>query len=319
VVAVNRKGSTYEDPPSLSDRIRYRLRRPADPAAANRRLVEAARNGCDLIWIENATMIRPETLQSVKRLTPPPSIAGYAEDDMMSRKHGSVWIDRSLPLFDLWVTTKSFNAEPHEMPARGVRRVHFTNNSFDPHIHRPVEPAANETEDFGAEVSFVGTYEAARAKSMLHLAEGGVSVRVWGNGWQRMAGRHAGLRIEGRPVYNDEYAKVVGASKINLAFLRKANRDLQTTRSVEIPACRGFMLHERNPEVTALFEEGVQAAYFGDDPELLAGCRWWLADDHGRQIIAEAGYQKATSGGHSHHHLLRTAFQLAMSTIPTAP
>jgi spore maturation protein CgeB len=66
----------------------------------------------------------------------------------------------------------------------------------------------------------------------------------------------------------------------------------------------------------ALFEEDLQAAYFGDDPELLAACRRWLADDHGRQNIAEAGYQKAISGGHSHHDLLRTAFRLATTDPP---
>ena len=97
VIAVNREGTAYEDRPTLGERIRYRLRRPGDPADANGCLLEAAQSGCDLIWIENAAMIRPRTLQSVRRLAAAPRIAWYAEDDMMSRKHGSVWIDRSLP------------------------------------------------------------------------------------------------------------------------------------------------------------------------------------------------------------------------------
>lgn len=312
MVSTNRPGRTFEDPPTLSERLRYRLRRPLDEADANGALLAAVAKGCDLVWVENARVLWPETLAAAKRLVPAAPLVWYAEDDMMNPRLGSVWVDRSLPLFDLWVTTKSFNAQPEEMPARGVRRVLFIDNSYDPHVHRRLELDDAARGAFGADITFVGTYEAPRAQSLMRLAEAGHAVRVWGNGWSRLAGAHERLRIEQRPVYDDDYARTINASQINLAFLRKANRDLQTCRTVEIPACGGFMLHEASPEAERLFAADREAGYFGSDDDLVRACRSWLADDGRRQSVAEAGWRRAREG-HSHADRLRRILEVLAS------
>lgn len=305
LVPTNRQGRTFEDAPTVIERLRYRLRRPPDEAGANMALLSALERSCDLVWIENARIVRPHTLTAAKRLAPQAPFVWYSEDDMMNPRLGSVWIDRSLQLFDLWVTTKSFNALPEEMPARGVRRVLFVDNSYDPAIHRRLELTADDRQRFGSDVAFIGTYEAPRARSLLRLARAGLSVTIWGNGWAHLAGEGCGLRVTGRPVYDDDYARAIGATRINLAFLRKANRDLQTCRTVEIPACGGFMLHERSPEAERLFAPDREASYFGSDDELISACRLWLADDEGRKRVALAGWRRAQDGN-THADRIRT-------------
>jgi hypothetical protein len=309
VISTNRRGRTFEDPPTLIDRVRYRLRRPRDDGGANRALIAAAKAGCDVMWIENALALRPETLVTAKQAASRAPLVWYCEDDMMNPRLGSVWIDRALPLFDLWVTTKSFNAKPEEMPARGVRRALFVDNSYDPQVHRRLELTRQEKERFGADVAFVGTFEAPRAASLLALARAGIQVRVWGNGWSRLRGAHPALRVEARPVYGDDYARTINATRINLAFLRKANRDLQTCRTVEIPASAGFMLHEHSGEAERLFAPDREAAFFATDDSLVAACRRWLADEPARHSVAEAGYARVKTDGHTHADRLRTVLQ----------
>lgn len=293
---------TYETPPTLTRRIRYRLRRPADVAGVNREVARRIETGPapDIVWVDYVLTIRPRVLAGLRSAWPKTAVVWYSEDDMMRPHNSSIFLDRSLPHFDLWVTTKSFNARPEEMPARGARRVLFVDNSYDPHTHRPIGIGPEERSAFGADASFVGTFEGERAASLLRVAESGIAVRVWGNGWGRVRGLHPKLHVEERTVYGDDLARVYGASAINLAFLRKINRDRQTCRTVEIPACGAFMLHERTDEARALLAEGREAAYFSDNAELVERCRYWLDRQEERRAIAAAGRRRMTEGGFSH-------------------
>lgn len=279
------EGHDYETPPTLMARIRHRLRIPSDPADANNALLRAVAQGADILWLEAADMIRAGTLRRAKAINPDIAIVCYSEDDMMNPGNRTRWQQATFPLIDLWVTTKSLNTRADELPSLGIKRILFVNNSYDPGMHRPVEVDQADRAAFGAPISFIGTYERPRAQSVLSLAARGFEVRVWGNGWGHMQGVNDNLRIEGRPAYNEEFAKVVSASRINLCFLRHANRDLQTCRSIELPGCAGFMVHERNPEIEALLNDGDAAVFFSSDDELAEVCAYWMDRDEDRLRI----------------------------------
>lgn len=304
-------GWTYETPPSPWTRLAYRLRLPLDPAGADRALAEHA-GGADLVILDNAKMIRPATLRAVRRVSPDARLIWYSEDDTMNPAHRSRRLEACVPLFDLWVTTKSFNADPAEVPSLGARRVLVVDNSFCPHAHAPLDLDPEERRTWGADIAFIGTYEAPRAGDLLALAGAGMKVRVWGNGWRSLRGADPNLSIEGRPVYGDDYRRTVSASAINLCFLRKGNRDLQTCRSIELPAMGAFMMHEAGPEMERLFAPDLEAVYFTSTADLIARCRRWLADPAGRAAIAAAARRRATEDGHSHHDRWRFILEQAM-------
>ncbi len=312
IVSTSLSSDSYERVPGLIERIRYRLRIPLDSVHANERLISEIKFSPDVIWFDNARCIRSATLKTIRAALPQVKFIWYCEDDMMNSRHRTRWIEKSMPLFDLWVTTKSFNTRPDELPQYGVRKFLFVNNGYDLELHCP-ESASNSTkENIGSDITFIGTFEEPRARSMLNLAEKSFSVRIWGNGWQSWYGRHPLLKIEGMPIYNEDYVKCIDESRINLCFLRHFNRDIQTCRSVEIPACGGFMLHERSVEIEALFKPGEEAAYFGDDDDLVEQCRYWLKNEQDRQDVAKAGYRQSREAGLSHDEILSKALNTAV-------
>jgi len=157
----------------------------------------------------------------------------------------------------------------------------------------------------GADVSFVGTFEKDRYQKMLFLAKNNIKVRVWGNNWQKYQNKHPNLLVESRPVINDDFIRVINATRINLNFLRRANRDKHTSRSLEIPACQGFMLAERTDEHLQLFEEGKEAEFFDSQEELLSKVQYYLKSDNKRQHVANLGRQRCLNSGYSHHDRLK--------------
>lgn len=291
--------------PSLAFRIGWKLGVQIDTEGVNRRIIDAARaRPADLIWIEKGNMIRPATLRALRALCPDARLASYSDDDMTARHNRTRAYARGLRSYDVVFTTKSYNAAPGELPALGARRVVVLDKAFDPAQHRPVPVDASARAAYGADVGFIGSFERPRAEAMARLARDGIAVRVWGNGWEAFRDGHDNLTLERRPLINSQrelrYSTGIAATRINLAFLRKANRDLQTDRSIEIPACGGFMLAEYSDEHARLFEEGREAAFFRSTGELAEKIRYYLAHEDERAQIAAAGRARCLASGYSH-------------------
>ncbi|HET6248920.1 MAG TPA: glycosyltransferase [Tepidisphaeraceae bacterium] len=288
---------------AFPSRVMRRLRHPLDEVGANRLMrAAAATEKFDLIWIDKGLGIRPQTLRAVRAAQPHAVVAGYSPDDMAGRHNQSAYFLKGLPLYDVYFTTKTYGVE--ELKALGVPRVFFSGNAFDPHVHHPRDITAEQRKQLGGPVGFIGDYEYERAAMMYGLAKNGIPIRIWGPNWEKNPLQHPNLRIEHRVLLGDDYGTAICAFDVNLGFLRRINRDKQTQRSIEIPACAAFMLAERTDEHLALFEEGVEAAFFGSDEELLDKTRFYLEHPDERERVAKAGLARCLSGKYSYHDRL---------------
>lgn len=289
---------------SLLFRLVRRITGPIDWAGVNREILRAASvKSWEILWLDKALTVKASTLASFRELQPECKIVGYSPDDMYAPHNHSRQFLEHLPLYDAFFTTKSYGVA--ELKSLGCPRVEFTENAFDPHTHRPMQLTPGDYANYGADVGFIGTFEADRAAQMTFLAKSGIPVKIIGNYWERWTDRPPAFTIRNGEVHGDEYAKAICATKINLCFLRKINRDLQTQRSIEIPACGGFMLAERTDEHCALFEEGKEAEFFSSQEELLSKVRYYLKHPIDRERIAAAGRKRCLDGGYSYQDRLR--------------
>lgn len=265
-------------------------------------LCEAERVRPDMVMIDKGLMVHPVTLRKLKNLKT--FLIHYSHDDQKNPVNQSRHYLAGIPLYDLHITTKSYNME--ELRQAGATEVVFQDNGFDPSVFCPREVSPIDRQRLGSRVGFIGEWEKERAESVLCLAQHGVSVRIWGPGWKkRRELKHPNLKIEGKGVWGEDYPLAICAIDINLCFLRKVNRDLQTTRSIEIPACGGFMLAERSDEHRRLFEDDKEAVFFSSNDELLEKVLYYTNHQDERRKIAQAGLSRCHSGGYSFKNRFR--------------
>ncbi|MEK9723265.1 MAG: hypothetical protein VW405_07240, partial [Rhodospirillaceae bacterium] len=247
-VAANERGHPEF---SLLFRVAWKLGIHMDTEGVNAALpVRAAAFRPEVIWIEKGNMVKPATLLRLRQICPNAVIASYSEDDMYNPINRTLAYQRGLKHYHIVFVSKTFNADPEELPRLGAKVCLPVDKAYDPDQHMPLDVTEDERIALGADVGFIGTYAPERGHDLRFLAANGLQVRVWGNGWEDFRGAHPNLIVERRPLVNRpadlQYTKGIAATKINLGFLRKVNRDLQTDRSVEIPACGGFMLAEHS-------------------------------------------------------------------------
>lgn len=297
---------------SFCDRIWNKLGLPRDRAGLNGRILsQIALKKYDVMWVEKSLILKPTTLQKIKPHYQSIKIAWYSEDDMFAKHNQSRYFVTSLPHYDIVFTTKSYNCDSQELPKLGAKKVIFVDKSYDPELHKPISLSELDEKNFSADVGFIGTFEQDRFEKMLFLAKKGIQVRIWGNGWKSVIDAHPNLKIENKPVYDADYVKVIRATKINLCFLRKINRDLQTDRTTELPACGAFMLAERTDEHLRLFEENKEAVFFDNNnlEELYEKVKYYLAHEDERLAIAQAGRLRCVNDRYSHDERLRYMFE----------
>jgi spore maturation protein CgeB len=218
-----------------------------------------------------------------------------------------------LPYYDLNAVVRQENvAEAHALGARNVIRVY---RSADELSHAPRPLSAHDHQTWDCDVLFLGTWFPERGPFMLELIRRGVPLTIRGSNWHK-APEWSQLKSYwgGGAIGGDDYAKAIQCAKVNLGLLSKENRDLHTTRSLEIPALASLMCAERTTEHTAMYAEGHEALFWKDAEECAAACNFALADDSRRQAIAHAGHQRVKKNGHYNEMIVASI--LATAGLP---
>ncbi len=287
-----------QNKPSIFSRILWKLGMPSDPTNINEAIRKEIGNGqFDIVWVEKGVTVYPSTLALIKKKGLNAKLISCSEDDMYAKHNRSKYYEWGLKYYDVVFTTKTYNLA--ELKSLGARRTELFLDSYNEHVHKPTQLTSEESVRFSCDVSAIGMFEKERAESMLYLAEHGVKVTVWGSGWGAWIDRHTNLDVKNEFLFGADYAKAISATKINLNFLRKVNRDEVTSRSVEIPACGGFMITERTKRHQDFFEEGKEAEFFDSNEELLKKVNYYLAHDDERMRIAAAGRERCLTSGYS--------------------
>ena len=271
---------------SLIERIFYKLRFPLDNSNFNARILSISHKfKPNLIFIIKGNYVFPSTITSLKRNLNA-KIISWTADNMIKKHNTSFYFDKSISIYDIHFTTKSNAVKPLEKI--GAKKVIFLNKAFSKYDHFPVEYDSN----YDFDVLFIGTAEKERFKTMKYLSINGIRVNIFGNSWSKKYIGNHNLIIHRRPLLGEEYRKAIYSSKVTLCFLRKINDDLQTDRTMEIPACKGLMFAERTNEHKNLFKENKEAIFFDSNEELLKKIKFYLNNKSLADEIRKNGFER---------------------------
>jgi hypothetical protein len=246
----------------------------------------------DVLLALREPLLRAKTLRALRKLGV--RLYNYYPDRIVFAR--GTELEEALGEYDcVFDTKRSWDGDM----ARRLRlrdRV-FVPHGFDPEVHLPATLSAVERRLFSCDVSFVGTYTARKARILEPLvsAEPKLQYRIFGNGWERCTSSKLRPLVHGMAIEGQSYAKVIAASRVNLAIMGVSDEALDETtmRSYEIPACGGLMLHERTDELLSLYEEGREVACFSGTGELADKVRYYVEHRDEADAIAEAGRRRA--------------------------
>jgi spore maturation protein CgeB len=135
-----------------------------------------------------------------------------------------------------------------------------------------------------------------RDEFLLRLISLGVPISIWGDRWQKSP-HFSKLKshLRGGALIGRNYVAAIQGAKICLGLLSKGNRDLHTTRSLEIPFAGGLLCAERTVEHQEMYKEGVEAVFWSDADECAQVCKQLLNDQRLRENIRKAGMDRVRS------------------------
>jgi len=309
----------------IERRVTDLLERGPAIARLNRALVdEAERVKPAIVWFDKQEFITSDTIDRLKALDA--FLVFYTPDPYFQHSwHQTRVMTANFSKIDLFVTTKTYELEAY----RKYGRVYYMPHGYCELTHRPKEVPEQERIDLG----FIGSWEPRREALMEQVARNGLSVRIWGFGWDHLKSGSAGLRtrmrlkrmangerfdvrrstvladhIEPGEIYADAYSRALSASRISPGLLRTTlYPDQHTTRTFEIPACGSMLLAERTPEHEALFEEDKEAVFFVGEEELIEKAVWYAKHPSVCRRVALAGRQRCVDGGYSYRERLQAA------------
>ena len=249
--------------------------------------------GLDFLLAFKGMLLQPNTLQEfIDRNIP----CYCLYPDVSFHDHGhTIW--QCAPLYDCVFSTKSFHLDDPQIRSR-TKQLEFVRHGFDAEVHRPIEGDEGLIASYGCDVSFVGLWSPKKEATLRHLINSlpSIDLHIWGPAWEK-AGTAVKKYWQGRGAYGDETSAIYSLSKINLGLLSEAGTGTQrgdqtTARTWQIPACRGFMLHEDTEELKAFFDVDLEVATFVNEGDLLKKVEFYLRNDDDRRRVQEAGYKR---------------------------
>lgn len=260
----------------------------------------------DLIFVGKGSYLLPETILKIKGFFPDVLIICFNPDDPYNQEASNNLIRDSIKYFDAYFSYSKKLALTIKI-RENKSNVFYLPCAADTDIIYPAIITDYDKKVFDCDVSFIGNGDSER-HNFISILDTLYSnelnklnyFKIYGSNWKKLKNIKLNKYMEGLSML-----KVFSGSKININILRTQNKNSHNMRTFEIPAAKGFMLHERSEEALEFFEEGKEADYFSNQEELMEKIKFYLNHETLRIKIAEAAYSKIFKANYTYIERVR--------------
>lgn len=280
----------------LAKQVR-RLRPALMSLRLNEAIIEKARvTQCNIIFLIRCDEILYKTLCDIRKVSPQSIIFTYHNDNPYVgylRRYAMRHFLNCIKEVD--VTLVYRHSDIRSALDLGAKKVSLLLPYYMSNRHIPTD--GGEKND----VIYIGHYENDGRENILNsLYEAGITVRVYGTGWESVQKHMKWLaKQEIRQVWGKEYVSLLSGSKIAMVFLSGRNKDVYTRRCFEIPACGTMMIAPYTKELSTLFVESKEAVFWTSTEDLIDKIKYYLQNDVERDKIGLAGLERVKNDSHN--------------------
>lgn len=260
----------------------------------------------DILWVNNIDAVNYKVIQLSNKMGIP-SIAFNTDDPFDNNKKVCRWrlFKKTLKLYHTIVVFRTVNKT--EALAMGAQRVFHTYMLSDEKNHKPpIFKSEEEFLSYSTEVLFIGTNFDNRDLFIKKLCDNNIPISIIGQNWNKSPYWNFLKKYWIKEyVDGEEYTKYIAASKISIGLLSKTNRDLHTTRSIEIPSIGGFFMAEDTVEHRRLYLRDKEAVFFDTPEECIDLCKYYLKHPEKISTIKKNGYERSQANGLTNQKILK--------------
>jgi len=252
----------------------------------------------NLIWIDKAIFLTPETTKYLKRLSY--QLIHFTPDPAFTF-HKSQLFRSSLSLYDYAITTKAYELEYFKKYLKSEQIIYAT-QGYDKNIHRPLTTFSKKK----AGVLFIGHHEHERAKMVQLLLSANIPVAIAGIKWESFVKKNHNnpfLHYMGKGIYGEEYVKTISNYQLSWGSISKWIPEKHTTRTFEIPACGTALVTERNAETRNFYKED-EVVFYDNPEEMIDKIHFYLTHPKELEELTKRGTERILMDGRDYESIL---------------
>jgi spore maturation protein CgeB len=221
----------------------------------------------------------PETLKKLRELCPKSKLVIIICDDDAKFDNWSRYFSL---FFDYTITSQDFLKEYKKEGIDAFFHLDYNLHNLSPMKVKKIY-----------DVTFIGRPKADRNEVIRYLLDKGVKVTLFGWDWYKYP---EFAKIYRGPLSQEDYAKVINQSKINLSpakagYIEQRNQYNMKGRYFEVALCKSFQLIEKFPTLLKFFNE-KEIGMYSSPEEMLEKIKYYLSHEKEREMIAERAYKK---------------------------